>query len=1150
MNTGSLKVYCTNPGSSCRDLFCKEILNNNDYTNSVMVLPTKLTQDAAVKCYSVRCMSLDKLAALMLQENLNVEINTLSKKQQLIVLQSVLAELSSANNLVMFKDVYTQKGYLEEIMAVVGIFARSTHNYEKLQQVLEDTGDTKLKELSVIFSSYRKTLSKNRLYDKEEVYLELIDVLNSDSAACATYNNVYFADFADLHPLEIELIKALSNVCNVKIGFTYLHDNDCYKCEEPTISSLAGSISNVEETLAPNWINDIFLQCINKALGAEKPFEPICVHDCVRVLESYGQDQEIRTVLTEIKNACCDYNKCSSDEGGQKEKNFKKPSDFALIVRSLDDYKNIRKIADEYGLPISLAHTQTLALQKYPQFIQSVLNIGVACKSQEVLARKKQVELFLNLLKTEYGKFFWGNKIDKVDKFVNKKYFKDLQALLCDKDLAEKLKNDRTIQAVLTFINKLQTKSDISNYVALVNELDAEIGLPQVLACSFRAEQITMVDLTLQIAIHKKYLSVLKQLEDDYTQLELVKVPEISLEEFAETLKQATMDSVITLSKGRQDGIKVLNAVQAKGMHWPVVYVLGVREGEFPKLAKEKWLLTENDINALTSKGLVLENNNFAYSKEIFLLHTVVSAAEENLIISYYNDESAERSAFADRIINLFNNVKPLKNSKKLYASVFEALENVNNCPDVWVEEKVSKETVAASYIDNERIVSKGDKYVPINASFDFYGQKNVDIENIVNCQHNNKFSASGLKLYVECPFKYFVERILRYEDIKIKADELEANISGSLIHDTLEEFVNLYLHNKPIDEKLKLEELVDEFIRLLSNITARTKDGGFKVADIKKCKQVAVANVCADVVTKQYRILLGIFNSKVDEYIKKKDIIDNDFWPSKKLLLEELLRDWLKFEIEDKLLWPFYVPVELEKKFTFNSNIKVENGNEIGVEYTGKIDRIEAEEYDSSADVFKILEYKKYTKIPNDIIDAFEKAFRKFEVLDTASRDDDLDKNSCYNKAYVSDYKTGSYPSEADFIDGIDVQIMLYLLATNEGLKLIPQGAGYIDMKKQNHKKGVCWADVGNEGITVTKDTKKKLSPLGLPNWHDIKDFCVVNLENNVKEILNGSFPVKPYKEDSCKYCLAKDICRNKVISMRISSNIKLGRTEGGATK
>ena len=122
-------------------------------------------------------------------------------------------------------------------------------------------------------------------------------------------------------------------------------------------------------------------------------------------------------------------------------------------------------------------------------------------------------------------------------------------------------------------------------------------------------------------------------------------------------------------------------------------------------------------------------------------------------------------------------------------------------------------------------------------------------------------------------------------------------------------------------------------------------------------------------------------------------------------------------------------------------------------------------------------------------------------------------------------DYKTGSAPTITAMVEGKDVQIAAYLLASQT---LIPQG--------QNA--GVAYYLIGDssrKGIFA----EKYASLLGVRKGKNVlseEDFAeqyvefTKNLQELVEGILQGQFPIEPASPRICSYCPFQGICRKEV--------------------
>jgi ATP-dependent helicase/nuclease subunit B len=208
-------------------------------------------------------------------------------------------------------------------------------------------------------------------------------------------------------------------------------------------------------------------------------------------------------------------------------------------------------------------------------------------------------------------------------------------------------------------------------------------------------------------------------------------------------------------------------------------------------------------------------------------------------------------------------------------------------------------------------------------SEFTGFVSKNIsdELKNKLSQISEGEFSATQLENYAKCPYKYFVENVLRLETIAEPVEELEAFEYGSLIHAILYEFYT----------KLKEKGIV------LSNCSNEE----FKSAEI---------------------LLFKIAERKFDELNLNPEY---SFYEREKLLgiNEESMQSLLyKFLEEERKNESGYVPeffelsfgkVKHEEKFSQKFKEGVTAGK---VKLRGKIDRIDINEAEKT---LKVIDYK-----------------------------------------------------------------------------------------------------------------------------------------------------------------------------------------------
>ena len=75
------------------------------------------------------------------------------------------------------------------------------------------------------------------------------------------------------------------------------------------------------------------------------------------------------------------------------------------------------------------------------------------------------------------------------------------------------------------------------------------------------------------------------------------------------------------------------------------VYIMGLREGEFPRNKNENWIYSDWERTYLSSIGIELDNTATSYAEDKFFFAAVATMATESLTLSWYSDDVAGASA-------------------------------------------------------------------------------------------------------------------------------------------------------------------------------------------------------------------------------------------------------------------------------------------------------------------------------------------------------------------------------------------------------------------------------------------------------------------------------------------------------------------------
>ncbi|MFW2491537.1 PD-(D/E)XK nuclease family protein [Clostridium chromiireducens] len=341
---------------------------------------------------------------------------------------------------------------------------------------------------------------------------------------------------------------------------------------------------------------------------------------------------------------------------------------------------------------------------------------------------------------------------------------------------------------------------------------------------------------------------------------------EIEKENFLNLYIDYLNNSTITLEKPINTGVKILNTDLAKGVYYKHVYVLGLNEGDIPKVIKNDGLFDELEIEKLKAIGVKYQDYLWELSREKIRFNLTLSSAEETLTLSYRS--SGEDGSFTiasslldevkyvgnlndtkvvsmrDRFNIPFNKTmssKELKamELKDIFKNKYKGFESLNIDEKLMIIENFEnnfKEMISSGLAEYHRGKEK-----EFNR---FEGILKGNIEKIVLSK--NSFSPSKLNAYFDCPFKYMLQYLFDLQEEQEEDDELSAMEIGDFYHralyyyydglkvyEALDEGKFNSSFNKAIEEIREIQMSEDELQILRNKLWKYTKN--FIECDLKR---------------------------------------------------------------------------------------------------------------------------------------------------------------------------------------------------------------------------------------------------------------------------------------------------------------------------
>lgn len=888
-------------GYSARELFVRK-LAELPFGEGVLVLPNRLLMDEVKRTSHVETMGLDTVANKLLNINGYVDFKEISRRSQELIVQDIitymvgnknLQQLDADKPLSYFGTLADKQGFIKAMTSLVGQLSRSGATEQQIVSALNNWGrqgalGQKDEGVRNLYLLYRQYLKNNKWFDLEGKYRLALRVLEKKDVKLI-WKKLYFCDFYSFDKLQIEFIKRLAQHCEVTVGMTYepveasgqerdkifeaskatyqdflasfsLYDDNSALAKENTRAIFHEQLMPKEE-LEQTELSEDMAQLRN--LGSS--CAPVAAQH-IHTFEFTSREKEMRWVLASVKRRI--------SQGTA-------PEEILVAVRDLNTYSGLRLLADEYGIPVSLPQTTTLAVQPLAELVRLLLE-AVSDTHEGAMA-------YFRLLTSELLPVLVDADIKAMDDLRQESYFKTRQE--AQQKVAEKLAADDFIAKLDAFIAATKKYDSVAGYCAQLEAFIRSLPLEQRLGSLYKEGRLDLKALAACLQARDAYLKMLEELREDYVRCARVD-EKISFSDWQELLAEAAKGVQLVLAHGRADGVLITSVINVQGLNFAYVYLMGVREGEFPKVDNENWIYNDKERSELTSRGVELPNTALAYAEDAFFFATTVAAAQKELYLSWFEEENVGASVYIDAVQKLFNNVKAEPAPLQAAASSAELGRLGKACDALWLKEYLGEELLCAAAADDRRKEEPGGAYNGV--------LKDAQFAQKVRKAVGTTFSASMLEVYAQCPFRYLGEYIWHEQLFAEKEDAVQPADEGSLLHAVLARFVGERLQEKITQQPLN--DLADDL-------------------------ELTFADVC-------------------EEFIRDGKIVSSSLWQAEQPRLLRLLQNWLRFEYADQKRWQGFTPAAVEWDFSSKNGkplyLKLSDRSEVSL--VGRLDRIDSD--------------------------------------------------------------------------------------------------------------------------------------------------------------------------------------------------------------
>ena len=711
-------------------------------------------------------------------------------------------------------------GTLERVKNVINEYKRHGITANRLKDEAEKlSGGEKLKALDIAstFDEYQMSLSKNNFKETGDIYSSLIKKEKKifDAAFAFLYPDSQFVvinGFDEFTSPEIDIINSTAEIKNIDLFILldyykynpsiFSHLNSCHDRLVAKGFKEVKDISPASQNKFQNIIREnLSIKTLDKK---EKYFK-----DVITQINALSPEEEVELIAKEIKRLL--------------HNDKVEPEKICIVFNLIENYSTIiRDRFAVYGIPFNLTDRFSLSNSPPVKALLGMLeilendfyykNIFRAFGSGFLGTMGIDISDLLKTsveLKIVSGYENWSNKIISA---IAELSSLDDQSIYNDAKLHSYKKAKSDLEKINVQLKPFTSKLSPDEFRENILALTYKLNLPSIL---LQASS----DIVENDAI--AFNSFIKALDEvtNLNKLEYGNEEKFSLHFYLNQLRTTLAFTRYNIPEKPGYGVQITTLNEIRGLSFDYLFIGGLNDGDLP---------TRFTPEIFFSGSFAREEYQHQVEQR-YLFYQSLCTWKKKLFLSYsQTDDKRElvQSSFLQDFNSLFEIKEIAKdNFKNEIYSKEELLEFLGKIPpDKRNDFKLPKEiNLDLNSINHSIIIDKKRIEEPFGES-EFSGFVSKEISDGSKIKLNKisegEFSATQLENYAKCPYKYFVESVLRLETIAEPVEELEAFEYGSIIHSILYEF-----YTKMKEKGIVLFSCSDEEVKIAEEVL-------FKIAE------------------------------------------------------------------------------------------------------------------------------------------------------------------------------------------------------------------------------------------------------------------------------------------------------------------------------
>jgi ATP-dependent helicase/nuclease subunit B len=796
----------------------KQILSKSK-KNLLLVVPEQMTYQSEYEVIdrisssgimSLEVLSFKRLGYKVLEEVGGLKVQEINQYGKIMLLKKIFEE--NKDKLKLFKKASRQEGFLREFESLISELKQNMVSVEFLEQILKhkvtekdnNLLNSKLEDILTIYAEVNKH-TKDRFFDEEDkMDLFIHAVAKSEYIR---NSDIWIDGFESFNGQRLKLIKELvkyagSVTVSLNIDPACINvlqnteDWEAFKTVYDTFKTLTDDEISPELIMLKENTFSEEIKILEKNMFSLKDERFSITTDNIQIRSSLNPYTETEKAALEIISLVRDH--------GCRWK------DIGVAVGDMDSYSiNIKKVFTQFEIPFFLDMKRDIMGNPLTKFILSLFDMFIYnFKHDSVFEFLKTGFSLLNydeVSKLENFALQYGIEGDKWFRAFRFKcegieYFNNLREKFASgmkeaKKQFKKLDNALDITLFLfDFLDKFNVQEKIERQVNVFKKSGFyELSSENAQVWNYVVEILEQIILT---------GGNMEIMPSDYR-----KMIEAGFREVKISIIPPTLDKVTV---GETDKISVKS--------YKSIFILGANEGKLDSRSSESGLLLNDEREILAASGMkVINNADYYMYREKHMLYKLFSSAGEKLYMSYAmgtsEGKSLQPSIYTERLKSLFTGIK-----EKSDLSDELEMDNVS-CVGGTVDTLVSK---LRNFSEGEEI---NDLWKNVYAWYEkndestinliklglLYENKaeNINRENLEKIyQMPVTMSVSRLESFAACPFKFFMENIIKPQPRIVQ--KVEFYDMGNIYHQAVEMFTN-EITSSNTDINTMDEEMVKE---------------------------------------------------------------------------------------------------------------------------------------------------------------------------------------------------------------------------------------------------------------------------------------------------------------------------------------------------